>query len=142
MISALLALTLFTSSTYADTRAQDEYEYSKAQEYRLDATRYGTSRPSLVLEKSDRNRICQKVANSGPFTHFKYTCYSVDEVGTTARDAYEREDALELDVKFWTVEGGAILTTGIRQKNRKDGFCRVSDLQAARPYYLCYSVSR
>ena len=140
MISLLVAFAL-SSPSHADSRAQDEYEYSKAQEYRVELTRYGTSRPTLILEKSDRNRICQKVANAAPYTHFEYSCFSVQEAGSSAQEAYEKEGSLELDVKFRS-DSGYILGTGIRQKHTAQGFCRVSESPSARPYYLCYGQSR
>lgn len=141
MISLLIALALSSPSlaqSLDQSRAQDEYEYSKAQEYRVELTRYGTSRPALILEKSNRNRICQKVANAAPYTHYEYNCFSVDEVGSTAQETYEKEESTELDVKF-RAEGGYLLGTGIRQKYTARGFCRVSETSSARPYYLCYS---
>ncbi len=141
LISMLFSLT----SAHAASPAQDHYEYLKGTEYKIELSRSGSGLQRLIFEKSSRNEICQKAANGRPWNDFVFSCYTVSEVGTTARDAYENDASEELNVLFTSTNGTRVLlNAAVTEKQSRTGFCRksVGESQNAVPYYLCYELAR
>lgn len=146
MKTLFLSLLFALPHAQASTQAQDHYEYLKGTEYKVDYShRYGSGLQRLVLEKSSRNEICQKVANGRPWTDFEFNCYVVSDVGTTARGVYETAEAVEeLDVRFVSTNGTRILLGAqINEKQSSKGFCRkVSNGNTNQDQFLCYKLTK